>query len=138
MDEPPAAGIEPGTRYTIPPQIENALERLFSDPKFDPPRIASIEVIYSPAFVRLHGIRSGSVTRPGRIHTNLSEELFFALDKHVLHEFYHVVQQWDRDKMSVVGYLLRARRREREARDFSQAFLEEYRRLLGDPLPGAE
>lgn len=126
--------IEPGTRYTIPPHIANALERIFDDPDFDDPDIDSITVTYSPAFVRAHLIfirgNKGSVTRPGRIHTNLAEDVFFELDSHVLHEFYHVVQQWGREDMSVNGYMIRATKREREANEFARQNLEEYRRLL--------
>jgi hypothetical protein len=126
---------KPGTRYAIPPRITHALERIFANPDFAAPDIRSIPVIYSPAFVRAHLVlvrgSRGSVTRPGRIYTNLAEDVFFALDFHVLHEFYHVVQQWGREHMSVLGYLFRARQREREANEFARQNLEEYRKLLG-------
>jgi hypothetical protein len=48
----------------------------------------------------------------------------------VLHEFYHVVQQWGREQMSILGYLFRAGQREREADEFARQNLEEYRQLL--------
>ena len=125
---------EPGTRYTIPPRTTFALERIFAHPDFAGPDISSIPVIYSPAFVRAHLVlvrgSRGSVTRPGRIYTNLAEDVFFALDFHVLHEFYHVVQQWGRERMSILGYLFRAGQREREADEFARQNLGEYRQLL--------
>lgn len=89
----------------------------------------------------LIGARVGSVTRPERIYTNIAEDVFFALDRHVLHEYYHVVQQWGRERMTRVGYLLSSARREREAWDFVEANLDLYRlskRLLPERLRGRE
>ena len=89
-------------------------------------------MIYRPLYVRGHllfiGGRVGSVTRPERIYTNVPETLFFTLDGHVLHEYYHVVQQWGRERMTRAGYLLHSRRREREAHEFVAANVERYRR----------
>lgn len=104
-----------------------ALERLFAQPNVD-----RIVVMYRPLYVRSHllfiGGRWGSVTRPERIYTNLAEDVFFDLDRHVLHEYYHVVQQWGRERMTRVGYLLASRRREREACRFAELNLQLYRR----------
>ena len=123
-----------GNEYAIPSHIAKALEGVFSEQDSDDPDIQSIRITYSPSFVKAHFLfkrsKTGSVTRPDRIYTNLSEDDFFALDLHVLHEFYHVIQQWGRENMTVPGYVLRNRRREREARDFAKHNLDEYRRLL--------
>jgi hypothetical protein len=105
--------------------VLQALEMLFDESGLD-----RISVVYRPWYVQSHlafiGGRFGSVTRPGRIYTNIPEELFFRFDAHVLHEFFHVVQQWGRERMTTLGYLLHARQREREARDFVGANLERY------------
>lgn len=131
---PAPSGIEPGTRYVIPARIARALEQLFHDPELGAPDIDAVPVVYRPLFVRSHlaliGARYGSVTRPRRIYTNLAAEVFFAHDRHVLHEFYHVIEQWGRGNMTALGYLLRARQREREAEQFAEASLERYRELL--------
>lgn len=100
----------------------------------DEPDVERIAVIYRPWYVVSHlafiGGRFGSVTRPGCIYTNIPEPLFFRLDGHVLHEYFHVVQQWGRERMTRCGYLLRYRRREREAEDFVAANLARYRTLI--------
>lgn len=105
-----------------------ALAQVLAEPAVD--RIA---VLYRPLYVVSHlaciGGRFGSVTRPGRIYTNISEAVFFRLDGHVLHEYFHVVQQWGRERMTPLGYLLTYRRREREAADFVAANLDRYKRL---------
>ena len=105
-----------------------ALERVL-----DAPDVARIAVVYRPWYVASHlafiGARFGSVTRPGRIYTNLPESLFFRMDRHVLHEYFHVVQQWGRERMTAFGYLRRCRQREREAVEFAAANLARYKEL---------
>lgn len=112
-------------RYTVPRDVLHALETVFDEPNLD-----RISILYRPWYVQGHlafiGARFGSVTRPGRIYTSIPEELFFRFDAHVLHEFFHVVQQWGRERMTTLGYLLHSRQREREARDFVGANLERY------------
>lgn len=114
----------------MPGDVLAALEHVFCEPGLD--RIA---VLYRPLYVRCHlafiGGRTGSVTRPERIYTNIPASVFFRLDAHVLHEYYHVVQQWGRERMTPLGYMLDCRRRERDARDFAAANLERYRQLRG-------
>ena len=106
----------------------HALEAVFDEPGLD-----RISILYRPWYVQSHlvfiGARIGSVTRPGRIYTSIPEALFFRLDAHVLHEFFHVVQQWGRERMTTLGYLLHAGQREREARDFVSVNLERYIKL---------
>jgi hypothetical protein len=118
--------VPTGTRYRVPADVLGALERVFAQPNLD--RIA---VIYRPLYVRSHlffiGARYGSVTRPERIYTNIAQDVFFDLDRHVLHEYYHVVQQWGRERMTRAGYLLTSRRREHEARRFTALNAERYR-----------
>jgi len=118
----------PGTRYAPPFDVLHALERVL-----DEPDVARIAVVYRPWYVASHlafiGARFGSVTRPGRIYTNLPESLFFKMDAHVLHEYFHVVQQWGRERMTAFSYLLRCRQREREAAEFAAAHLARYQAL---------
>lgn len=115
--------------YAIPGDVRGALEAIFGHGSTQ-----DVMVIYRPGFVRRHlifvGGRYGSVTRPGKIYMNLPEEEFFEADAHVLHEFYHVIEQWGRQGMTVPGYLLRARQREREANEFAEQNLKRYRDAL--------
>jgi hypothetical protein len=78
----------------------------------------------------LLGGGQGSVTRPGRIYTNIPEEQFFRLHRHVLHELYHVIEQWGREGMTIGSYLRHARRREAEAEDFARENVDRYREIL--------
>lgn len=120
----------------MPPDVLNALRHVLEEPA-----IERIAVIYRPWYVVSHlvfiGGRFGSVTRPGRIYTNIPEPLFFRLDGHLLHEYYHVVQQWGRERMTRSGYLLDCRRREREAEDFVAANLTRFRALRERERPRA-
>ena len=113
------------SRYVAPSDVRFALEALFGKAAVD-----RIEVVYRPLYVRCHlaviGARHGSVTRPWRIYTSLSPGEFYARDMHVLHEYYHVVQQWGRERITRLGYVLNWRRREREAADFVAANLVRY------------
>ena len=118
-----------GRRYRVPARVLAALERVLGERD-----LAHVAVVYRPLYVRSHlcfiGARWGSVTRPEVIYTNLPEATFFALDAHVLHEYFHVVRHWRREGMTRAGYLLRCRRREREAREFVARHLERYRAWL--------
>ena len=116
------------SRYVPPADVRFALEALFDEADLD-----RIEVVYRPFYVRCHlaviGARDGSVPRPRRIYTSLTPRTFYSRDTHVLHEYYHVVQQWGRERMTRLGYLARWRRREREAAAFACEHVERYRRL---------
>ena len=74
------------------------------------------------------------VTRPERIYTNMSAEEFFANANAflVLHEFYHVIEQWGKG-MTRLGYLLNNGTKEKEANDFASKNLGQYQQLLGTP-----
>src|SRR5690606_11382422 len=116
------------SRYVPPADVRLALEAFFGAADLD-----RVEVVYRPFYVRCHlaviGARDGSVTRPRRIYTSLAPRAFFSRDMHVLHEYYHVVQQWGRERMTRLGYLARWRRREHEAAAFACEHVERYRRL---------
>lgn len=121
-----------GTVYDPPESVLEALGRLFDGAA----AVRAVQVVYRPAYVDAHlffiGGGRGSVTRPGRIYTNMPAEDFFDHDAHVLHEFYHVIEQWGRARMTIPGYLSRARRREAEARAFVERTLMAYCRLRAE------
>jgi hypothetical protein len=115
--------------YAIPAPVRRALESIFGEGS-----TAAVQVVRRPWYVRAHlvfaGARSGSVTRPSRIYTNLPADVFFGADQHVLHEFYHVIEQWNRQRMSRIGYLVQRARREAEADAFARLHLCRYRDQL--------
>jgi hypothetical protein len=97
------------------------LERIFGERATE-----SIEVIYRPWYVRLHGLRRGSTTRPERIYTSLSPDEFFSNELHLLHEHFHVIRQWRCGRLSRLQYLWKRLREgrgnlwEREAEEFAR------------------
>jgi hypothetical protein len=125
-------------RYAVPADVRLALERLFDTPGI----AAAIDVVYRPIYVRAHlmfvGASFGSVTRPGRIYTSIPETVFFGLDEHLLHEYYHVIQQWGRERMTIPGYLWNAWRREREAQRFAKANVATFVKLRRTCASGSE
>ena len=139
----PGQGFQAGTAsqesspdnvYSIPESVRDALEGILGDGSTE-----GVEVIHRPWYVRAHLIflgslrGQGSVTRPERIFTNIPEEEFFKADRHVLHEFYHVVEQWREQDMSRTDYLRNAGEREAAAEGFASENLDRYRKLLGKP-----
>jgi hypothetical protein len=119
-----------GAAFEIPVAVRRALERIFGEGS-----TRGVEVVYRPAFVRCHLLwlgsfrGRGSTTRPNRIYTNLTRDEFFSddprLQLHLLHEFYHVVGQWQAG-MTIPGYLSSFRSKEDEANAFAHQNLARY------------
>jgi hypothetical protein len=87
-------------------------------------------------FAQLHG-RATATTRRNTIYLRGSAEDFFASPELMLHEYFHVLRQWNRGRMSVVAYLGEWWRRgywqnryERQARRFVRLRLEAFRSVL--------
>lgn len=55
-------------------------------------------------FARLHG-RATATTRRNTIYLRGSAEEFFASPELMLHEYFHVLRQWNRGRMDVLDYL---------------------------------
>lgn len=114
----------------VPQALEHALERLFGGP------LAEIKVIEHSWFTRLHG-PAVATTRPGRIYLRGSAAEFFANPWLVLHEYCHVIRQWQCGRLTVPRYLLECLRRgywnnrfEVEAREFADLNVARLRALL--------
>jgi hypothetical protein len=111
--------------------MQKCLEKAFGEP------IVNIKVTVDNDFVHWHlgddengsPIR-GATTRPGNIFINMPCDDFWADPLLVLHEYYHVVQQWGHEEMSIPGYLLTWKRREREAWDFAKRNVERLKGCL--------
>jgi len=87
-------------------------------------------------FARLHG-RMIATTRRRRIYLSGSAESFFRNPEIVLHEFFHVMRQWEPRELTVTRYVLEWFRRgywdnryEIEAREFAADQLHRFRAML--------
>jgi hypothetical protein len=114
----------------LPVEIAAALAALFGD------GVAAVRIIEHSLFARLH---AGAVatTRRGRIYLTGSAADFFADPALMLHEYCHVLLQWEPGRLTRTRYLLEWLRRgywdnrfEVEAREFAQSQLYRFRALL--------
>jgi len=119
-----------GRRVAIPGHIHLALEKLFGD------GVRNVVVIEHSLFARLH-YRIKATTRRRRIYLVGSGERFFADPLLVLHEFCHVMKQWEPGDLTTIRYVLESMRRgywdnrfEIEAREFATDNLYRFRAML--------
>jgi hypothetical protein len=120
----------PRTRDVMPARDRAALEALFGDPVDD------VEIIERSWYARLH-VGAAATTRRNRILLRGSMRDFLANRELVLHEYYHVLRQWNRGRMSLRSYLAEWIRRgywrnryERQARRFVALRLPAFEKLL--------
>lgn len=100
------------------------------------PGVRDVVIREHSRYARLHlGMRA--TTRPGRILLAGSGAAFAADAELVLHEYFHVLRQWNTGRLGRWGYLwetlrcgYRANRFEREARDFAARERARYLALL--------
>ena len=119
------------SRAVCPPEtVRQALERLLGTP------VGHVKVIEHSWFIRLHG-RAVATTRRGRIYLRGSAAEFFANPWLMLHEYCHVIRQWEPRRLTVVRYLLECLRHgywnnrfEIEAREYADLNLASLRALL--------
>ena len=121
---------------STPASIAAALEELLGE------GIAHVRVIEHSWFTRLHG-RAIATTRRARIYLRGSAAAFFADPWLMLHEYWHVVGQWQRGTLTLPRYLIECARRgywdncfEVEARAFADAHTPRLASLLALP-PGS-
>src|SRR5258708_34593805 len=75
-------------REVAPPvAVLRSLEQLLGEP------IGHVRVIEHSPFARLHG-RAVATTRAGRIYLRASAQEFYANPWLMLHEYCHVIRQW--------------------------------------------
>jgi Domain of unknown function (DUF4157) len=118
-----------------PPAVRAALERLLGA------QVGEVRVIEHSWFTRLHG-PAIATTRRGRIYLRGSAAEFFANPWLMLHEYCHVIRQWQPGTLTVGRYLGECLRRgywnnrfEVEARAFADAHLAQLQRLLAAAPP---
>lgn len=119
-----------GRRVALPPYLRATLERVFGC------AVDGVEIIEHSWFVRLHG-RAVATTRHRRIYLRGSAADFFEDPSIVLHEYFHVLRQWEPGELSVWRYLAECFRRgywdnrfEVDAREFVADQLYRFQALV--------
>ena len=127
-----------GRRVAVPPNVQAALESVFGV------GVAHVRVIENSLFARLH-IRATATTRRRRIYLRGSAAAFFNDPALMLHEYCHVLKQWEPGLLTTARYVGEWLRRgywdnrfEIEAREFAADHLYRFRALLTrTPMTGA-
>jgi hypothetical protein len=114
----------------LPAGHRAALAEVFGDPVDD------IEVVEHSWYARLH-LGARATTRRNRILLRGSVEQFVADRDLLLHEYFHVLRQWNRGRMTLRSYVTEwlrngywRNRYERQARRFVTLRREAFERLL--------
>jgi hypothetical protein len=126
-----------GRSVPVPDAVGAALELLFEE------RIGHVRVIEYSLLARLH-VSNNATTRRRRIYLRGSAADFFKNPSLMLHEYCHVLKQWEPRTLTVGGYVLESARRgywnnrfEIEARAFADTHRERLHvMLLGQSQPG--
>lgn len=110
--------------------MRSALERILGE------RVGHVRVIEHSLMARLHG-RALATTRRSRIYLRGDAAAFFANPWLLLHEYWHVIGQWQPGTLTVARYALECLRRgywnnrfEVEARAFADAHAARLHALL--------
>jgi len=124
-----------GGEAAVPQAVSDALERLLGE------RIAHVKVIEHSWFARLHG--ATATTRLRRIYLRGSAADFFSNPWLMLHEYCHVLRQWQTGSLTVPRYLLECLRHgywnnrfEVEARAFADQNAPQLHTLLSPATTG--
>jgi len=114
----------------VPESVRSALTRFFGD------GVAHVEVIEHSFFARIHW-GANATTRRRHIYLRGSAEDFFNDPAMMMHEYCHVINQWEPGLLTSGRYLLEWLRRgywnnrfEVEAREFTANNLSRFRTLL--------
>jgi hypothetical protein len=119
-----------GRRVAVPDHIRHALGKLLGE------GVERVIVIENSLYARMH-FRIKATTRRRRIYLVGSADHFFGDPTLMLHEYCHVVKQWEPGHLTVASYLAECWRRgywdnrfEIEAREFASDNLFRFRALL--------
>jgi hypothetical protein len=123
-----------GREVAVPDAVSEALERVLGE------RIGHVKVIENSWFARLHGAHA--TTRLRRIYLSGSAAEFFTNPWLMLHEYCHVLRQWQTGSLTVPRYLLECARRgywnnrfEVDARAFADQHAPRLHSLLAATAP---
>ena len=125
-----------GREAAVPDAVSGALEQLLGE------GVGHVKVIEHSWFARLHG--AFATTRLHRIYLRGSAAEFFSNPWLMLHEYCHVLRQWQTGSLTVPRYLLELLRRgywnnrfEVEARAFADQHAPQLHALLSLAAPRA-
>ncbi len=135
-----------GNSVVSPPAVRNALERVFADAAAAAgeawatadahAHVDQVRIIEHSLFARLHG-RAIATTRKRRIYLRGSAAEFFDDPALMLHEYCHVLLQWETGSLTTLRYLRECLRRgywnnrfEVQAREFARRHEFRLRTLL--------
>lgn len=118
----------------MPAALRAALATIFGDD------VDEVEIVERSWYARLHfGARA--TTRRNRILLRGTAAEFFADPELLLHEYYHVLRQWNRGRLSIAAYLAESLRRgywrnryEHQARRFTRMRLGAFKGSAASPL----
>ena len=123
-----------GTAVAIPPALRTALLAIFGAACAE--ALDRTRIVQHSLYARLH-VGAVATTRRRRIYLRGSAADFFANPELLLHEYCHVLTQWEPGALTLAGYALEWLRRgywdnrfEIEAREFAQDHLLRLRALL--------
>ena len=123
-----------GREAAVPDAVSGALEQLLGE------RIGHVKVIEHSWFARLHG--AFATTRLHRIYLRGSAADFFSNPWLMLHEYCHVLRQWQTGSLTVSRYVFELLRRgywnnrfEVEAREFADQMAPQLHLLLAAAPP---
>lgn len=119
-----------GRAVTLPQGVGAALGALLGA------QVHRVRVIENSLFARLHG-RAVATTRRGSIYLRRCAAEFFEDPWLMLHEYWHVIGQWEPRRLTIRRYLAECVRHgywnnpfEVEARAFADAHVHRFRALL--------
>jgi hypothetical protein len=112
-----------GRAVALPRSVADCLEEAFGE------SVRHVQIFEHSLFARLH-IRAVATTRPRRIYLRGSGAEFFDNPWLMLHEYCHVIKQWESRDLTTLRYLMECLRRgywnnrfEVQAREFADAYL---------------
>lgn len=127
---PAITAFDLGSEALPPADLAAALAVLFDEP------VDHVRVIENSAYARLH-LRARATTRRGLIFLRGPAADFWRDPELVLHEYFHVLRQWQPGRLTLWRYVLEWLRRgyrnnrfEIEACDFAATHCRRLRRLL--------
>jgi hypothetical protein len=119
-----------GRKVPTPPWVRESLLPLFGED------VDKVQVVEHSLYAWLH-VRAVATTRRRRVYLRRDAESFFDDPKLVLHEYFHVLKQWEQRELSIWKYLVESFRRgywdnrfEIEAREFTDDEHLRFRALL--------
>lgn len=125
----------PRRSVSPPPHVLRALEEIFGEP------VAHVRVVEHSKYAKCH-VGACATTRRGRILLRDDAETFWQDAELLLHEYFHVLRQWQPGDLTVPRYLMESLQRgywrnryEIEARAFAARHSARMSRLLRNPLP---